>query len=115
MIQQRIDVFTVCRNFNVKAFFGQNSRTDALSMRAVIGQENARGQFVFFLGSFCFFCFFVGSIVPLETKGASAGAGVVAAAAAAGLGSPSAGAAVAGAVGVPSAGGAAAGFTARAS
>lgn len=69
-IEGRIDFPTVGGDFYVKAFFAEDSSTDALGVRAIVGQKNAGAQFFFFFGSLTFFAFLAGARVPLETIGA---------------------------------------------
>lgn len=69
-IQGGIHSLTVSYLFDIKTFFAKNTSTDALGVRAIIGQKNAGDQFFFFFGSLTFFCFLAGMIVPFEMMGA---------------------------------------------
>ena len=46
-----VDLASVGSDLNVKAFFDEDTSTDALGVRAVIGQKNSGGQFFFFFGA----------------------------------------------------------------
>lgn len=69
-IEGRINSLTIGYLFHVETFFAQDTSTDALGVRAVVGQKNACDQFFFFFGSLTFFCFLAGMMVPFEMIGA---------------------------------------------
>ena len=70
VIESWIHVLTVSSQFHIKAFFSEDASTDALGVRAVIGQKNTGDQFFFFFGSFSFFSFLAFTRVPFAIIGA---------------------------------------------
>ena len=73
-VQNRKHLHPISGKLNIKALFAKDSSTNALGMRAVIGQKDARDQFFFFFGSFGFFTFLGSTAVPLAMIGAFASA-----------------------------------------